>query len=135
MTAIRVGRKKEPLALGVFLVIQSIAVVYFVGEAAGELISYPTSTHSIFETFVALALLMGMVFGFTALRQTMARMKAQEQALAAASGALSEVIDTQFRRWGLTLPKGMLAFWRLKDWTWLRLPNCAKPLLALCVRN
>lgn len=114
---------------------QSIAAVYFVGDAVGELISEPTSTHSIFEVFVALALLLGMVFGFIALRQTMARMKAQDQALAAASGALSDVIDAQFRHWGLTPAERDQAFWRSKDWTSLKSPNCAKPPLARCVRN
>lgn len=114
MAALMAARRGAPLALGVFLVIQSIAAVYFVGDAVGELISAPTSTHSIFEVFVALALLLGMVFGFIALRQTMARMKAQDQALAAASGALSDVIDAQFRHWGLTPAERDVGFLALK---------------------
>ncbi len=105
---------KEPVALGIFLAIQSIAAVYFVGDALIELLSQSGSKHSLFEAFVALALLLGMLFGILALRKTMKKMDAQEQALAAASGALAEVIDAQFSRWGLTPAERDVGFLALK---------------------
>lgn len=92
--------EKERLALGGFLVIQSIAAVYFVGDSLSDILS--GTRYSIFEIIVALALFMGMLFGVIALSKAMAKMKAQEQALAAASGALAEVISVQFGKWGLT---------------------------------
>lgn len=102
----------EPVALGVFLSVQAVAVVYFAVDTLGDLVTDLHSPRLLLEVVVALALSMGMVFGIIALRKTINRLRAQEQALAAASGELGKVIDLQFTRWSLTPAErdvGMLA--------------------------
>jgi DNA-binding CsgD family transcriptional regulator len=102
MTSLISTRGRQPAALAIFILIQAIAVVYFVGDAMGDLMSDPAGSHSYFEAFVALALMLGMLFGMVALRRTLDRMREQEQTIAIASGALAEVIAAQFSDWGLT---------------------------------
>ena len=106
------ARRRLPTALAAFLAVQSIAAFFFAGDVASDLMNNPTEVHGIFEAFVTLALVLGVIFGARALRETMARMRAQEAALAAASGALADVIAAQFDTWGLTPAErdvGMLA--------------------------
>jgi len=93
---------RRPAALAVFLLLQSVAAVFFVGDVIADLIADPASTHTIYEAIVVLALLAGMVLGAIELRQTMQRLARQDQALAVAAGALSGVIAAQFDIWGLT---------------------------------
>jgi DNA-binding CsgD family transcriptional regulator len=96
------------------LVVQTVAAVFFVGDAASDLVADATAPHSIFEGLVALALMLGVVFGGWELRRTLERMRAQEAALAVASGALAEVIRTEFTRWGLTAAEQDVGFLALK---------------------
>ena len=93
---------RQPAVLVAFLVIQSLAAVFFLGDALSELMSRPLGAHSLSEGIIAVALLLGVAFGATALRRTLERLRAQDAALAVASGALGQVIDTQFTTWCLT---------------------------------
>ncbi|WP_431300492.1 helix-turn-helix transcriptional regulator [Tabrizicola sp. BL-A-41-H6] len=94
--------------------VQTLAAVFFVGDALGDLFMDPAGAHSIFETLVAVALVMGVIFGGVELRRTLERMRTQEAALAVASGALAEVIRAQFTDWGLTVAEEDVAFLALK---------------------
>ena len=63
---------------------------------------------------VALALLLGLGFGAWRLRRVLERMRATDRALAAAQGALGEVIGKQFTAWGLTPAERDVALFALK---------------------
>lgn len=89
-------------ALAAFLVVQTLAAVFFVGDVIGDLIEDPGSIHFMSEALVTAVLVLGVIFGAVALRRTLEQMRAQETALQAASGALAQVIDRQFADWGLT---------------------------------
>lgn len=89
-------------ALSIFLVIQTLGTVFFVGDVIADLREDPASAHFIFEAIVTAALVMGVIFGAFALRRTIELLRAQDQALAVARGALSDVIDRQFQAWALT---------------------------------
>lgn len=105
MTAIpdtRTAGRRQTAALSVFLVIQTLGTVFFVGDVIGDLRADPTSFHFLFEAFVTGALVLGIVFGAFALRRTIELLRVQEQALDVARGALAEVIDRQFEAWALT---------------------------------
>ena len=106
--------KRQPAALLAFLVIQTVAAVYFVGDAASEMIEAQGGSHSILESVVAVALLLGVIFGAVALRHTLATLHAQRQAIATASGAMAEVISAQFAAWGLTPAERDVGFFALK---------------------
>jgi DNA-binding CsgD family transcriptional regulator len=106
------ARHRRTVALSIFLMVQVVAVVFFVGDVIGDLRESPGSSHFLFEAVVTAALTVGVVLGAYALRETLAVMQAQETALATASGALADVIAAQFDEWGLTPAErdvGMLA--------------------------
>ncbi len=111
---IRSAGRRQTAALSAFLLVQTLGTVFFVGDVIGDLRKDPTSVHFLFEAFVTMALVLGILFGAFALRQTVELLRAQEQALDVARGALSEVIDRQFRSWGLTPAERDVAFLALK---------------------
>ena len=94
--------RRQMAALSIFLVIQTLGTVFFVGDVIADLREDPASAHFIFEAIVTAALVMGVIFGAFALRRTIELLRAQDQALAVARGALSDVIDRQFQAWALT---------------------------------
>ena len=94
--------RRHPLALAGFLLVPILAAGFFVGDVVGDLRADPDSVLFIFEALVTAALVLGVLFGARSLRQTLEVMRAQETALAAAAGALAEVIGDQFGDWGLT---------------------------------
>ena len=112
-TSLFAGRRR-PVALAFFLLVQTIAAVFFVGDAIADVIEGEIGPHLYFELLVALALALGVVLGAVALRQTLDEMKAQDVALAAARGALGDVIAAQFTDWGLTPAERDVAFLALK---------------------
>ncbi|MFM7332865.1 MAG: LuxR family transcriptional regulator [Tabrizicola sp.] len=99
---IRTAGRRQTAALSVFLLIQTMGTVFFVGDVIGDLRADPVSAHFIFEAVVTAALVLGIVFGSFALRRTIELLRAQDQALAVARGALSDVIEGQFTAWALT---------------------------------
>lgn len=113
-SARRRGPRRRPAAIAGFVIVQTVAAVFFVGDALGDLMADASSPHTIFEGLVALALLLGVVFGGAELRRTLEQLRAQESALAVASGALAEVIRAQFARWGLTAAEQDVGFLALK---------------------
>lgn len=94
--------RRQTSALSVFLLIQTLGAVFFVGDVVSDLREDPTSVYFTFEALVTTALVLGILFGALALRRTVELLRAQDQALAVARGALSNVIEAQFRSWGLT---------------------------------
>ena len=117
MTAVidlRNAGRRQTAALSVFLLIQTLGTVFFVGDVIGDLHADPISGHFIFEAVVTAALVIGIVFGAHALRRTIELLRAQEQALAVARGALSDVIDRQFQAWALTPAERDVGFLALK---------------------
>lgn len=99
---IRSAGRRQTAALAAFLLIQTLGTVFFVGDVIGDLRADPGSVHFMFEAFVTAALVLGIIFGVFVLRRTVELLRAQDQALAVARGALSDVIDRQFQSWALT---------------------------------
>lgn len=108
------GPRRRPIAWAVFLIVQTLATVFFVGDALADYLDGQISPHLVFEMLVALALALGMAFGVMALRQTLEDMRAQDVALATARGALADVIAAQFTEWGLTPAERDVGFLALK---------------------
>jgi DNA-binding CsgD family transcriptional regulator len=111
---IRSAGRRQTMALSIFLLIQTLAAVFFVGDVIGDLREDPGSVHFIFEAFVTGTLVLGILFGAFALRRTIELLRAQDQALAVARGALSDVIDRQFQSWALTPAERDVGFLALK---------------------
>ena len=106
--------RRQTAALSAFLIVQSLGTVFFVGDVIGDLREDPTSVHFLFEAGVTAALVLGILFGVFALRRTIDLLRAQEQALDVARGALGAVIDAQFLAWALTPAERDVGFLALK---------------------
>ncbi|QFS97071.1 hypothetical protein FIV06_06550 [Labrenzia sp. THAF191b] len=98
---LRQGRR-ETTALAAFMLLQSVAAIFFVGDAFTDLVTDVSSPHSIFEFFVAFVLIVGIFLAGWQLRLTLERLRNQERGLGAARGDLARIIDGQFAEWGLT---------------------------------
>ena len=99
---LRTAGRRQTAALSVFLLVQTLGTVFFVGDVIGDLRKDPASMHFAFEAIVTAALVLGILFGSFALRRTIELLRAQDQALAVARGALSDVIERQFQSWAFT---------------------------------
>jgi DNA-binding CsgD family transcriptional regulator len=113
-TDLRKAGRRQTVALSVFLVVQTLGTVFFVGDVVGDLREDPGSVHFIFEAAVTAVLVLGILFGVWALRRTIELLRAQDAALDVARGALSQVIEGQFLSWALTPAERDVAFLALK---------------------
>lgn len=101
------GRKKtswrhQSTVLALLLLLQTVAAVFFVGDAFTDLLNFPGTAHAIIEALVALALILGIVIGGWQLRLTLERLHDQERFLGAARGEMAQIVEGQFEIWGLT---------------------------------
>ena len=94
------GRRRA--ALTFFTLVQAVAAIFFVLDAWTDLMAGEVDYHTIIEAFIAVGLLFGGLFGVRELARSHYLLRSHETALAAASGALAEVIDAQFTEWRLT---------------------------------
>ncbi len=106
--------RRQTMALSLFLLVQTVGMVFYVGDVISDFRDNPESVHFIFEATVTTALVLGILFGTFALRRTIDLLQAQEQALDVARGALGAVIDRQFQDWALTPAERDVAFLALK---------------------
>jgi DNA-binding CsgD family transcriptional regulator len=107
------GRTKTLAAL---LVVQSLAAVFFVGDVIWDLGMHGFDLHVLLEGLVATALVLGIVFGGIEMRRSLERVRRSEAALAAASGALGDLIEAQFEQWKLTPAEAEVALLALKGY-------------------
>jgi DNA-binding CsgD family transcriptional regulator len=95
-------QRRRKAALVLFTFVQASAAVFFVSDAVGDLSGSMVDGHTIIETLIAMGLMFGSLFGIIELRRSHTLLRSQEEALAVASGALSDVIEAQFAEWRLT---------------------------------
>jgi DNA-binding CsgD family transcriptional regulator len=113
-TDLRQAGRRQTIALTLFLIVQTLGTVFFVGDVIGDLREDPGSVHFIFEAGVTSILVLGILFGVWALRRTIELLRAQDAALDVARGALSQVIEAQFQAWALTPAERDVGFLALK---------------------
>ncbi len=112
-TGVLAGRRRS-IALALFLLVQTLAAVFFVGDAIADFVEGKAGAHIYFEPLGAPSLALGGGLGALRLPQTLEELKAQDVALASARGALGDVIAAQFTDWGLTPAERDVAFLALK---------------------
>jgi DNA-binding CsgD family transcriptional regulator len=101
-------------ALSAIVALQAVAATAFLGDIIFDLVEDGITAHLLIETVVAAALVAGLLTGIMATRRTITLVRDQTTALRAASGALAEVVDEQFRAWGLTPAEADVALMALK---------------------
>ena len=111
------------VALAALLVVQVLCAVFFAADVFNDLRWGGLDAHTAFEGVVALALVLGVVFGALEMRRTLERNRRVEAALTVASGALAQLIDAYFKRWSLTPAESEVALLALKGFDVAEIAN------------
>lgn len=96
------------------LALQALAALFFIGDALHELATDPDTRHPVTELPVSVALCVGIAFTLRELLRGRRHSDEQARALALASMAFVEVIESRFRDWRLTVAERDVAWMALK---------------------
>lgn len=101
-------------AVAAAVAVQSLAVLFFLGDAVADWRAGDAGRHMLIETLFALALLAGVVFGARELRRLIMLARHREAAVAVAAGAFYDLVRLRFRQWRLTPAEADVALFALK---------------------
>jgi len=93
------------LALSGLLLLQGGCAIFFVGDVALDMLGWhgaESRSHLGIEALASVVLVLSLVFTGIELHRMRLRQRRLEQELRAASGAFLEVMEAEFRAWGLT---------------------------------
>lgn len=99
------------------MVLQVIAAIFFAFDSVEDQLAearHGFSIDAVMESFIALALLGGIVLSSRYILRMKRELRWKDQALANARGALAEHIALRFQEWGLTPGEGEVALFALK---------------------
>ncbi len=96
------GDRRRTLTLVSFLLLQSVAAVFFVGDVLADIATEPPGAHTVLEALVAAALVCGVVLSMLQLRADHDLMAGQARTIRTARGELAHTIRQQFAAWRLT---------------------------------
>ncbi len=105
--------RRTPVVAAIVM-LQAIAATFFVADAIGDIVADGISGHVVIEAAIALALIVGVMFGAWQLRQMLAEVRLRATAVAVAQGALAELIRARFAEWRLTPAQADVALFLLK---------------------
>jgi len=98
----------------ILVALQALAATFFLVDLAGDVSSEGGGTHLMIEGLAAIALLIAVVLGAIQVRDLIAAARRDETAVAAASGALGDLIRLRFEEWRLTPAEADVALFALK---------------------
>ncbi|MDE2405109.1 MAG: hypothetical protein KGM17_10635 [Sphingomonadales bacterium] len=93
---------------------QTLAAVFFVADAAGDISVDGPGPHIYVEAGAALALLAGVLLGAWQVRELVLGARRDEAAVATARGALADLVRQRFADWRLTAAEADVALFALK---------------------
>jgi DNA-binding CsgD family transcriptional regulator/uncharacterized protein YneF (UPF0154 family) len=96
------------------VVVQAIAAVFFIADAAVDIGSEEWGLHILAEVLIAMALVAGVVLGAWQTRRMFETAHRNEQALKIARGAVAEIMAARFLEWRLTDAETEVALFALK---------------------
>jgi len=114
MQARRRSLERRAVATTFLVILQALATIFFVADVAGDIADDGWSMHLLVETGATAALLAGVGFGALQLRWLILRSRLDETAVAAARGAMSDLIRQRFLEWHLTGAEADVALFALK---------------------
>lgn len=108
-------------ALVALMAVQGFCAVFFTTDVARDVLSIGPGAfrdmHLVLELLANLGLLAGIGFEAHYLMQLMRRQAHAERSLAAASGALHDLMETYFAEWGLTPAEAEVAAFTMKGFS------------------
>lgn len=107
-------RERKATGISILVALQALACAFFLADLAGDVIADGIGLHLAIEGMAAIALLAAVVLGALQVRSLIADARRDETAVAAAQGALAELIDLRFAEWQLTTAEADVALFALK---------------------
>lgn len=109
----------QPKVISAILLIQLLSGIFFIFSLGISILGISEAliswqVHEIIEIGAVVGLILGVVTGTIALRQTLVRNTLVESQLRAASGAFSELLDEKFEHWKLTPAEKDVALFAIK---------------------
>lgn len=107
-------RERKATGISILVALQALACAFFLADLAGDLMADGIGAHLVIEGMAAIALLAAVVLGALQVRSLIAAARRDEAAVAAAQGALAELIHLRFEEWQLTAAEADVALFALK---------------------
>lgn len=114
MTAKTRTRERKATGISILVALQALACAFFLADLAGDVLAEGIGLHLAIEAMAAVALLAAVVLGALQVRSLLAAARRDEAAVAAAQGALAELIRLRFEEWQLTAAEADVALFALK---------------------
>lgn len=105
---------RRATGISVLVALQALACAFFLADLAGDIAAEGIGAHLAVEGLAALALLVAVVLGALQVRGLIAAARRDEAAVAAAQGALGDLIRLRFAEWQLTAAEADVALFALK---------------------
>ena len=106
---------KQRTAISVAVVfLQLVMTVFFLFDLAIDVREGPLSAHFLFECIAAIGLVAGVVLGAFQIHWLLERARQDENAVATAKGAMSDLISIRFAEWLLTEAEADVALFALQ---------------------
>lgn len=108
------GGDRQITMVAVIVVVQAVAAVFFLADAAVDVSSGEWGLHIITEVVIAFALLAGVGLGAWQTKRMIEQARRDAETLLAAQGAVAELMQVRFRQWRLTDAEAEVALFALK---------------------
>ena len=110
------ARKLERKATGITILValQALAAAFFTADLAADIAAEGIGAHLLIEAMAAFALLAAVLLGALQVRGLIASARRDETAIAAAKGALAELVYLRFEEWAFTPAEADVALFAIK---------------------
>jgi DNA-binding CsgD family transcriptional regulator len=106
--------ERKATGISVLVALQALACAFFLADLVGDVLADGLGLHLAIEGMAAIALLVAVVLGSLQVRSLIAAARRDEAAVAAAQGAMADLIALRFAEWQLTAAEADVALFALK---------------------
>lgn len=106
--------ERKATGISILVALQALACSFFLADLVGDVVAEGIGWHLVIEGMAAIALLAAVVLGALQVRSLIAAARRDETAVAAAKGALADLIALRFAEWKLTAAEADVALFALK---------------------
>ena len=106
--------ERKATGISILVALQALACAFFLADLVGDVVADGLGLHLAIEGMAAIALLVAVVLGSLQVRSLIAAARRDEAAVAAAQGAMTDLIALRFAEWQLTAAEADVALFALK---------------------